>query len=219
LIQCDRRGKMHQIYYAVHIFPSLFQIVTLNIWNDEESFNIVHISNIIWSEKLKDFLKSTWCLVLTPIYFNSYVHCYGLVLLVNATEFPSALCIWKHFFFFWNCKAALWNTDSSQSLNILKNGRLLSWSLVHQSVWRMVFQIAILSVACLFLSVVFRHVEYVIIFHLWSLDWWTLMKSVHTVFLFHSLMSHWLYRDVLLQAMYLGLSISISLPWLGLNTR
>jgi hypothetical protein len=35
----------------------------------------------------------------------------------------------------WNCKAGLYNTDGSGSLDILKNRWFLSWLLLHHSMW------------------------------------------------------------------------------------
>jgi hypothetical protein len=48
----QQKGKNAPELLCCSYIPSLFQIDTLNIWNEEESFNIVHVFNIIWTEKL-----------------------------------------------------------------------------------------------------------------------------------------------------------------------
>jgi hypothetical protein len=67
----------------------------------------------------------------------------------------------------------------------------LPWSLVHQQAWQWMFpgkttqrmQIPNIHSLCLVIS----HIEQIIVFCFCSLNWLTMLKSVHTVFLFHFL--------------------------------
>jgi hypothetical protein len=91
--------------------------------------------------------------------------------------------------------------------SILWHGWLLARSLVHQSVWQSFLAASIpnLNTACsIFVSVplVFYHTEELVELVLYAcLNCEHCRKeSFHMVFLCHSLTSHWLHKDILLQA-------------------
>lgn len=106
---------------------------------------------------------------------------------------------WCHFLL-WNGKATF-GTLEVFSLKHAVKWLALPWSLVHQQLWQWMFpgkttqrmQIPNIHSLCFIsdsLSLVVSNIEQIIVFCFCSLNWLTVLKSIHTVFLFHSLTSY-----------------------------